>query len=144
MTEKRPVSVKGLVFDMDGLLLDSERLVKRSWDHVGNLLGYKEFGNHIYNTVGFNLKRRTEYFRTHVDPDFPMDFFADATRKKYHQIAESEGVDVKPGARELLEWAKNQGARAGDFLQKDSCRTVLKTCGTVRVFSWNGVWGYGK
>ena len=113
MTEKRPVSVKGLVFDMDGLLLDSERLVKRSWDHVGNLLGYKEFGNHIYNTVGFNLKRRTEYFRTHVDPDFPMDFFADATRKKYHQIAESEGVDVKTGARELLEWAKNQGYRLG-------------------------------
>lgn len=109
----KPASVKGLVFDMDGLLLDSEKIVKRAWDCTGGLLGYKNFGNHIFRTVGFNLKRRTEYFRKNVDPDFPMDFFADTARKKYHEIVGEEGIEVKPGARELLEWAGGRGYRLG-------------------------------
>lgn len=113
LTEKIPASLRGLVFDMDGLLLDSEKVVKRSWDYAGCLLGYENFGDHIYNTVGFNLKRRTEYFKMNVSEDFPMDEFSDLTRKRYHEIAKAEGIAVKPGAKELMAWAKEKGYRLG-------------------------------
>lgn len=113
MSECGPALVRGLVFDMDGLLLDSEKLVKRTWDYAGSLLGYEGFGDHIYNTVGFNLKWRTRYFRENVSEDFPMEWFADVTRKKYHEIADEEGVEVKAGARELLEYAKEKDYRIG-------------------------------
>jgi beta-phosphoglucomutase-like phosphatase (HAD superfamily) len=61
--------IKGLVFDMDGLLFDSERVVQKSWNEVGRQMGFGErFGDHIYHTIGFNVVRREEYFKEHVSP----------------------------------------------------------------------------
>ena len=34
------MKVEALVFDMDGLLLYSERVVHRSWNYAGEKLGY--------------------------------------------------------------------------------------------------------
>lgn len=36
--EKR--DIHGVVFDMDGLMFDSERIVKYSWDVAGERMGY--------------------------------------------------------------------------------------------------------
>ena len=44
------MKVEALVFDMDGLLLDSERVVQRSWNYAGEKLGYGRIGEHIYHT----------------------------------------------------------------------------------------------
>ena len=41
------MKVEALVFDMDGLLLDSERVVQRSWNYAGEKLGYGRIGEHI-------------------------------------------------------------------------------------------------
>ena len=38
--------IRGIVFDMDGLLFDSERLVKRTWNEVGEILGLPGLGEH--------------------------------------------------------------------------------------------------
>lgn len=58
---------QGLVFDMDGLIFDTERIVKQSWDDVGKDLGIPDMGEHIFRTIGFNRERRAVYFgRTSV------------------------------------------------------------------------------
>lgn len=104
--------IKGLVFDMDGLLFDSERVVQKSWNEVGRQMGFGErFGDHIYHTIGFNVVRREEYFKEHVSPDFPMEEFTENTRRIYHRIMEEDGVDRKPGAEALLKYAKEHGYR---------------------------------
>ena len=91
--------IKGLVFDMDGLLFDSERVVQKSWNEVGRQMGFGErFGDHIYHTIGFNVVRREQYF-------------TENTRRIYHRIMEEDGVDRKPGAEELLKYAKEHGYR---------------------------------
>lgn len=121
---------------MDGLLLDSEKLVRRAWDHAGRLMGYENFGDHILHTVGFNLKRRTEYFRKNVSEDFPMDWFAQETRKRYHEIAKKEGVEIKPGAKELLDYARKNGYRIGlaTSSRKSHAEEALQKAGILDYF----------
>lgn len=105
--------IHGLVFDMDGLIFNSERVVQRSWEWSGAILGYENFGSHIYNTIGFNVKRREEYFRKHVCEDFPMDKFTLLTRERYHEIINEEGLEKKLGVEELLKYAVSEGYRVG-------------------------------
>ena len=47
------MDIKALIFDMDGLLFDSERIVQRSWEIAGNELG-------IYLSYTWNEPHRSE------------------------------------------------------------------------------------
>ena len=68
--------IQGLVFDMDGLLFDSERVVQKAWNEVGRQMGFGEqFGDHIYHTIGFNVVRREAYFKEACIAGFPMEAF---------------------------------------------------------------------
>lgn len=126
--------IKGLVFDMDGLLFDSERVVQKSWNEVGRQMGFGErFGDHIYHTIGFNVVRREQYFKEHVSPDFPMEEFTENTRRIYHRIMEEDGVDRKPGGRGAFKVCKRAwlSAGTGDFFQRASCTAAVKEIWTV-------------
>lgn len=105
--------IKALVFDMDGLLLDSERVVRKSWYLAGEKLGYPKIGDHIYHTLGFNVVRRSEYFRKAYGQEFPVERFNQMTREIFYELKREEGVPKKPGVDELLKYAKESGYLLG-------------------------------
>lgn len=108
MAEK---NITALIFDMDGLIFDSERVVQRSWNRAGEVLGIPEMGEHIYHTIGFNVVRREAYFRTAISKDFPMEQFNELTRAFFRESVAAEGLAMKPGVKELLSYAKEKGYR---------------------------------
>lgn len=103
--------IKALVFDMDGLIFDSEKIVQRAWNIAGQELGLGKIGEHIYHTIGMNAMRRKQYFLENVSLDFPFDAFTARTREVFREIADREGIAMKPGAKELIESAKKKGYR---------------------------------
>lgn len=101
--------IEALVFDMDGLLFDSERIVKRSWEDAGQQLGIEHMGDHIYHTLGMNMAGRNEYFRQVIGQDFPCEEFAERTHACFYKIVSGEGMPMKPGVKELLEYGRRKG-----------------------------------
>ena len=105
--------IRGIVFDMDGLLFDSERLVKRTWNEVGEILGLPGLGEHIRHTLGKNRRGRNEYFIRAFGENFPFEAFDRENKRIFAGIMEREGMPVKPGARELLAYGREQGYKMG-------------------------------
>lgn len=120
---------------MDGLLLDSERIVKRSWDIAGKEMEIADLGEHIYNTLGLNRKARNAYFRNAYGADFPLQDFNERTSEIFFRLVKESGIPLKPGAKELLEYAKEQEYKIA------VATSTSRTC-AIDELSDAGIWQY--
>lgn len=100
--------IAGVVFDMDGLIFDSERIVQYSWNIAGERMGYGPLGDNIYHTLGFNRKRREEYFSKKYGEDFPFEKFQETYRNIFQEYVRENGLPPKKGLHELLEYLREE------------------------------------
>lgn len=134
--------IKALIFDMDGLLLDSERIVQRSWEEVGKEMAIPNLGTHIYNTLGMNRKARNKYFLNTFGADFALETFNRMTSEAFFRIVGETGIPLKPGAKELLKYAKEHDFKVAVATSSSSGYAVseLKDAGIWNYFD-GGVFG---
>jgi len=117
--------ITAILFDMDGLVLDTEKLYTRFWQEAANALGYpmtkeQALGMRSLNR-GAGLAKMQSYFGNSVDYD--------AIRQKRIEMmdafVEKEGVVLKPGIHELLEYLKLRGIKTAIATSSPIERTVL-------------------
>ena len=113
MDKTRLKSLQAVVFDMDGLMFDSERYIQTAWNQAGTMLGYGSLGDHIEKTLGFNGTKRREFFLDLCGQDFPYDEFLELYRSLYFDRVRKEGIPAKEGLHETLEVLKKLGIRMG-------------------------------
>ncbi|MCI9216762.1 HAD family phosphatase [Lachnospiraceae bacterium 42-17] len=134
--------ISALVFDMDGLLLDSERIVKRSWEEAGEVMGIARMGEHIYHTLGINRAGRDAYFRKALGEDFNIEEFSSLASRCFYQILDKEEMPLKPGAEELLIYARSFGYKTAvaTSSSRDYSIRMLKSVGIYKYFD-GGIFG---
>lgn len=63
---------KAVIFDMDGVIFDSERLVLEGWQEIAAKYGIKGIEEVLPRCLGVNAQVTREIFREYYGQDFPM------------------------------------------------------------------------
>ena len=118
--EKQPK--KAVIFDMDGVIFDSERLVYEGWMELADKYGFEDFEIPYRRCIGSNAIVSKQIFLDFYGKDFPYDIYKEEQSKKYHERYDHGRLPLKPGVRELLEYL--QGQQYGSAIAS-STRTSL-------------------
>lgn len=102
------MKIGAVVFDMDGLMIDSERVVQYSWGVAGKRMGYDHLDEDIYHTLGLNRKGRERFFRQKYGESFPFEYFLEEYRKEYAAYMKAHGIPPKKGLYQLLSFLKEK------------------------------------
>lgn len=97
-------ALKAVVFDVDGVLFDTERLTHRTWLEISAQMGWPQVGERYLEFVGQNRSDIRQKMLDLFGPQFPREEFLLACSQRSQARMEREGVPVKPGAREILEF----------------------------------------
>ena len=107
--EKINRSFQAAVFDMDGLILDSERTVLKCWERIGEKYGFADIVTYGISVIGKNKKATIDEFeRVYGEPS---DRYEKELREIYNGMAAKGEVPLKPHTIELLSSMKNSGMK---------------------------------
>lgn len=94
--------IKAVIFDMDGLILDSERMAIRMWVEAGVQGGYPITEKMARGAIGMDVKDTETLFVSMLGPEFPFRRMNRLRRDLTEETMDREGVPIKAGAREII------------------------------------------
>lgn len=108
--------VKGILFDMDGLVLDTEKLYSRFWREACISLGYPMTREQSLYMRALNAQLGESTLKGFFGPDVNYQQVRSTRIRLMDAYIAENGVEPKPGIRELL-----------DFLSDKEIPTALAT-----------------
>lgn len=123
------------IFDMDGLLIDSERTIMKTWQKVAEELGEPISDSQYVSVIGVSAKDSDAIFSTLLG----QELFNRAKKEVNSLLSNAEPRDIyplKPGVNEMLSllWSRNIPCAVASSTAKDEVRKRLSSVGILKYF----------
>lgn len=102
-----------IVFDMDGVIFDTERLILSGWRYLAGKYDITGLDEVFYQCIGTNKEETRKIILSHYGAPFPYDRLMKESSELFHERVKKDGMPIKPGVRELLSFLRINGYRVG-------------------------------
>jgi len=127
----------GVIFDMDGLLLDTERVARIAWQEAALLFGHTLSDTLFASLIGRTHQASIELLRAAFGPSFDYESASHKCNALFEDYVEKNGLPVKPGVHELLDdlIARKISVAVATSTRNSNARRRLEQVGLIRYFS---------
>ena len=105
------MKIKGVIFDMDGVILDSEKLYVRFWCEAGRFYGFPMEEKHALSIRSMARSLASVKLRGIFGSSFDYDAVRSKRVELMDKYVEENGIELKDGAEALLVYLKENGYR---------------------------------
>jgi beta-phosphoglucomutase-like phosphatase (HAD superfamily) len=100
---------QAVIFDMDGLILDSERSYCQAWKKAAEALGYR-IDDGVYDRfIGLPNAVAEQMLAEYFGPPFPLEDFRRNWNRLWRQSVDQKGIPSKTGFCELILYLERRG-----------------------------------
>lgn len=93
-----------IIFDMDGVLFDTERVSCECWKEVGTAMRLGDLSEGVKGCIGLNRNDARLLMCSLYGEEFPFEEFRTTVHALMKERFLEEGVPIKEGVRELLDY----------------------------------------
>lgn len=95
--------IKAVIFDMDGVILDSETICDVVWEMAAREKGLERSNEVINLCRGTNKNDTILILKDFYGADFDAEYFLNRSSELFHEVEFSKGIPLMPYAKEALE-----------------------------------------
>lgn len=106
MSNNKMENIKAIIFDMDGVILDSESISDITWRKAAEEKGLSVNDEILNACRGSNKNDTIQTLKKYYGSDFDSEAFLERTSELFHEIEEKDGIPLLPYAKEILEYLK--------------------------------------
>ena len=136
------MKINAVVFDMDGLMLDTEWTTYRLSRENAAKMGYDITLDLFKQTVGKRSPDTKLFYKSIFGDEFDFDLLRRMNLDGFWKFVEKNGVPKKPGIDELLAYLQDNGIKCAvaSSTSREVAEDLLKRAGIYKYFS-AGVFG---